>query len=209
MKVPVLFYIYYFVLLITALVGGFRYRSLPRPLKILAWLFVFNVVEVTLQRVLGSLHIHNLWTVQFYTLIELFLFILIYSQWMKQHQYRVTLAVCFSAFTLFWIISKFTFEPLSILSGWTSGVSNILQIIFSTLILVEIVKESEIIWTTDPRFWVASSNIIYTAGSIFMFALFNKMLEISPDRLNIVWHMNWTLMIISNLFYTRAFLCKT
>jgi hypothetical protein len=131
-----------------------------------------------------------------------------FSAWMKKRQNQVMLVVCLSAFILFWIISKFTFEPFSRLDGWTASVSKILQITFSIFILVDIIKESDLVWTRDSRFWVGAGIIIYSAGSIFIFALFNKMLEISADRLRMVWHINWSLMIISYLFYARSFLCK-
>ena len=45
----------------------------------------------------------------------------------------------------------------------------------------------------DSRFWVGAGIIIYSAGSIFIFALFNKMLEISADRLSMVLHFELVL----------------
>jgi hypothetical protein len=205
---PVLFYISQLIVILTAMVGGFRYRNLPRPLKILEWLTIVSLVEVGVQRILGSHHINNLWTVHLFTLFEFICVVLIYSAWMKERRNQVMLVVCLSAFILFWIVSKFTFEPFSRLDGWTSAISKILQITLSIFILVDVIKESELVWTRDSRFWVGAGIIIYAAGSIFIFALFNKMLEISVDRLMMVWHINWSLMIISNLFYARSFLCN-
>jgi hypothetical protein len=208
MRIPIIFYITELVKIITALVGGFRYRNLPRPLKILEWLLIIGLVEVGAQWLLGSHHINNLWTGHLFTLVEFILVVLIYSAWMKERRNQVILVVCLSAFILFWIVSKFTFEPFSRLDGWTSAISKILQITLSVFILVDVIKESELVWTRDSRFWVGAGIIIYAAGSIFIFALFNKMLEISVDRLMMVWHINWSLMIISNLFYARSFLCN-
>ena len=209
MRIPLVVCVYYLTLVVATIVGGFRYRNLSRSLRILEWLFVFNVVEVTIQIALAVSHIHNLWTGHFYTFFEFIFIVLIFLNWMKPLLYRWMLWFCCSAFALFWIISKFTFEPISAFGGWTATISRILQIIFSIIILVTIVKENDIVWTKDPRFWVAASIIFYAAGSIFMFALFNNMLDISPQRLKSLWPMNSILMIISNLLYIRAFLCKT
>jgi hypothetical protein len=208
MKIPVLFYISMLTEIVTALVGGLRYRTLPRPLRILEWLIIFAILEAGLQWALSYFGIHNLWTSHFFTLIEMVLVVLMYSSWMKNRRNRMILSLCLFVFIIFWIVSKFTFEPLSLVDGWTAAISKILQITFSTLLLVDVVKESDMNWTDDSRLWIIAGIIIYSAGSIFIFALFNKMLQISPDRLKIIWFLNWTLIIISNLLYTRGFLCK-
>ena len=208
MKIPVLFYISMLTEIVTALVGGLRYRTLQRPLRILEWLIIFTILEVGLQWALSYFGIHNLWTSHFFTLIEMVFVVLLFSSWMKNRRNRMMLSLCLFMFIIFWIVSKFTFEPLSLVDGWTAAISKILQITFSTFLLVEVVKESDMNWTDDPRLWIIAGIIIYSAGSIFIFALFNKMLQISPDRLKIIWFLNWTLIIISNLLYTRGFLCK-
>lgn len=208
MMFPVLFYIFLLIQSVTAIVGGFRYRNLPRPLRILEWLIIISTVEVVGQLILAALYIHNLWMSHFYTLIELVFVALLYSSWMKQRRNRLLVLICLSMFIVFWIVSKFTFEPFSIRDGWTATISMILQIIFSTFILVDVVKENDIIWTDDPRLWIAAGIIIFAAGSLFWFAFFNKMLQISPKLFRQVYNLNWILSIISNLLYARGFLCK-
>jgi hypothetical protein len=208
MHFPVLFYISLLIVIVTALVGGFRYRNLPRPLKTLEWLIIINIVEMGVQWILASIRIHNLWTSHFYSLVEIIFVTFMYSSWVKQKQFKLILFLCLAGFSILWIISKFTFEPFSIADDGTATVSKILQILFSAYLLVIVVRESEIIWTNDPRLWVVAGTIIYSAGSIFLFALFNKMLQISHDRLKVVWFLNWILIIVSNVLYARGFLCK-
>lgn len=205
---PLLSYIVLAVEFGTLLVGGFRYRNLPRPLRVLEWLVVFTVGEAIIERVLGYLHINNLWVFHVSTLVEYVLLSLLFFSWISHRRSRLVLTVCLVMFIIVWSISKFLFEPFSNIDGWTSALSKILQMVFSIVLLVDVVKESDIIWTNDPRIWVASGIIIYSAGSLFMFALFNEMLQISPDRLKLIWTLNWVLMIISNLLYARGFLCK-
>jgi len=209
MEFPVLFYLFLFAEIVTAIVGGFRYKILPRPLRILEWLIVIDIVDAGVQWILASYHIHNLWTMHFYTLIELIFVVMIYSSWMKQRRSRSILLLCLAGFAVLWIVSKFSFEPFSLADDGTATISKILQIAFSVYLLIEIVKESELVWTDDSRLWVVVSLIIYAAGTLFWFAFYNKMLQASPDRLIEVYSLNWTLMIISNLLFLRAFLCKT
>ena len=208
MRLPFLFYFYLLIEITTAIIGGSRYGNLQRSLKILEWLIIISILEVGVQWYLASLHIRSLWTSHFFTLIEIAFIFLIFSFWMRQRKNRLILLSFFLAFVVFWIISKFTFEPLSLTDDLTDAISKFLQITFSAYLLVMIVMESNVIWTDDPRLWVVAGIIIYSAGSLFMAALFNKMLQISYDSLRLVMSMNWILMIISNLFYVRGFLCK-
>jgi hypothetical protein len=128
---------------------------------------------------------------------------------MKQRRSRSILLLCLAGFAILWIVSKFSFEPLSVADDWTSAISKVLQIAFSGYLLVDIVKDSDIIWTNDPRFWVVTGTIIYSAASLFLFALFTRMLQISTERFLIIWPLNWIFLIISYLLYARGFLCKT
>ena len=208
MRFPVLFYISLAVEIITALVGGFRYRNLPRPLKFLEGMIIFDILVGGVQWILASNNIHNLWVLHFSSLIGLTFVVTIYSFWITQKHSQLILRLCLAGFFILWIVSKFTFEPLSLSDGETATISKILQIIFSAYLFVLVIKDSEIVWTNDPRFWIAASIIISSAGNLFLSALFNKMLQISPERLMQVYPLNWVLSIMVNLLMIRGFLCK-
>jgi hypothetical protein len=203
-----LVYLLLFVQTCAVFVGGYRYKSLSRPLQILEWLLVFIILEVGLEWILSTLHFNNLWPIHFTTLIECSLLVFVFYSWMMNHRARMILVLCFSVYVLLWLVSKFTFEPLSMTDDWTATISKVLQIVCSVYVLVEVVKETDIVWTNDPRVWVSAGIIIYSAGSLFMFALFTRMLLISPERLKFIWSFNWILLMISNLLFARAFLCK-
>ena len=79
---------------------------------------------------------------------------------------------------------------------------------FSSFILVEVIKDNDTDWTNDPRFWVTAGTIIYCVGNLFISDLFNKMLQVSPERLIKVLHWNLVPIAVSNLLYIRGFLCK-
>jgi hypothetical protein len=208
MGLPWLYYVFLLVHVITVLVGGFRYKSLPRPLRVLEWLIFISLVDTIFQMTLAFYDIHNLWTMHCFTIIEFTFVVILYSSWIKNRRYQSILFLCLVGFVVLWIVSKFSFEPFSLADDGTSSISKILQIAFSAYLLVDIVKESDLVWKDDPRLWVVVSILIYAAGSLFWFALFNKMLQISPERLRQTYFLNWILMIISNLLFLRAFLCK-
>jgi len=188
--------------------GGFRYRSLPQPLRFLEYLLIFVFVMTVIELILSGYFINNLWAVHISTIVECVVVSIIFSLWIKRSLLRSALFGSVAGFIIIWIIGKFSFEPFTQFDGWTSTISKIIQITFSAILFVEVVRESDIDWTKDPRFWVTAGVIIYSAGSLFIFALFNKMLQISAEYLMMIWSLNWVLMIISNLFFARAFLCK-
>jgi hypothetical protein len=208
MRLPVLYYFFLLVVVFTAFVGGLRYRSLTRPLRILEWLAIISVIEAIGKLILISFGVHTLWVSHFYTPAEFALIVFMYSCWIKLPHVRLILFVCFAVFIIFWIICKWTLEPFTLADDWTATFSKVFQIIFSAYLLVELVKDSDIEWTNSPLFWVTTSIIIYSAGSLFMYALYNKMLQESFVRLRFVMSLNWILMIISNLFFIKGFLCK-
>jgi hypothetical protein len=191
-------------------VGGFRYRSLPQPLRLLEWLLLFIFMWGFIEWIFASHGINNLWMSHVSTVVEFVTVTLIFSSWLKFRYSHQMLFVLLIGFAILWIVSKFTFEPFARFDGLTAALSKILQITLSVLLLIKLVKESdsEVVWTQDPRLWVAIGIILYSAGSLFIFALFNKMLQVSPDRLIQVWSLNWTLIILSNLLYAWSFLCK-
>jgi hypothetical protein len=210
MRFPVLFYAVTVIQGIVVLVGGFRYRSLPHPLRLLAWLLLFIFMWSIIEWIFASHGINNLWMSHISTVVEFVTVTLIFSSWLKFRYSHQMLFALLIGFVILWVISKFTFEPFTRLDGLTAVLSKILQITLSVLLLIKLVKESdsEVVWTQDPRLWVAIGIILYSAGSLFLFALFNKMLQISPVYLMMTWSLNWIFLIISNLLFARAFLCK-
>jgi hypothetical protein len=190
------------------IVGWLRYRDLPRSLKYLEWLAAVNVIVALTELVLGYYHTNNLWILHLSTAAEyIFLFFVFYF-WMEDRLSRSILKLCLLVFILLWAVSKFTFEPFRMADDLTASISKVMQIVFSTFLLLHIVRESNLVWLKDPRFWTASGTIIYSAGSLFIFSMFTNMLQVSAERLVLVWYVNWTLIILANLLYIRAFLCR-
>ncbi|RPI05282.1 MAG: hypothetical protein EHM64_07090 [Ignavibacteriae bacterium] len=169
---------------------------------------ILDIFVTGFQWILAFHNIRNLWVLHYSTIIELSFIVVIYSYWIRQKPYQLILRLCLAGFFILWIISKFTFEPLSLSDGGTATISKILQIFFSAYLFVIVIKDSEIIWTNDPRFWIAASIIINAAGNLFLSALFNKMLQISPERLIQVYSLTWVLGIFVSSLMIRGFLCK-
>ena len=208
MRLPVLFYLYCIIQVGAAAVGGFRYRYLLPPLRLLVILIVFSSLEMFAQWILATRHIRNLWLSHFYTLMEFSILSGMYLFWIPQLKYRRMLIVCYLVFLLIWITGKWTFETLAQDDGWTNSLSKIIQIGFGILVLHTVAQDHTDSWFSDSRFWVTAGIVIYASGSLFLEALFSRLLNASPELLRSVWALNWILLSIMNVLYVRGLLCR-
>jgi hypothetical protein len=208
MKFMPIAYVMMIVECCVSILGIVRYRELNKPLKYLVWTIIFWFFAGIVERIMGIYGIHNLWFTQFNTLIGFVLFARIYFLWRPNRVYGFSLIVSFVCFIVFWIIAKFTFEPLTRGDDITSVVSAIIILIASMYIMIYLLKEITELWQNDPRFWVSAAFIIYSAGTFFLFFLFTYMLQFSREVLFIVYPINWVLIIISHILFARGILCK-
>ena len=205
---PPLFYITMIFELFVGLVGISRFNKMDIPLRYLVGTILFWFVAGTVERVMGIYGIRNLWLTQCNTLIGLALFVRIYFLWKTSRIHGLILIYSFSGYVAFWIISKFTFEPISGGDDVTSSVSVIFILITTIYLMIQLQKEGPTLWKDDSRFWTSSAYIIYSVGTFFIFSLFSYMLHVSQETLLFVYPINWILIIISHLLFLFAFLCK-
>jgi hypothetical protein len=57
-------------------------------------------------------------------------------------------------------------------------------------------------------FWVAMAVALYSAGTLILLGLSNDLLKLGVPYFKAGWVFNWSLLIIANLFYAKAMLCK-
>jgi hypothetical protein len=60
-----------------------------------------------------------------------------------------------------------------------------------------------------PVFWVAMGVLLYASGTLLVLGLSNHLLQLGKPYFDVAWHINWSLLIIANLLYTKGMLCKS
>jgi hypothetical protein len=110
-------------------------------------------------------------------------------------------------YLLFWIIAKFTFEPLNGLYSVTASVSQVLLILGAGYTFFIVIGNRVQPLTKDYRFWVLLSFVIYYAGTLLIIALRGILLHYSIGILLLVASMDWSLKILFNILFTIGFLC--
>jgi hypothetical protein len=196
-----------FVELCVGAYGLIRYKFLNTPLRYLVWTIIFWFAAGITERIMGVYRIHNLWFIQCNNLIGLALVTRIYYSWRTSRRNGVIILVNYLCFVVLWIIAKFTFEPILESDDITFTISSIIILATAMYTMIQLLRQENIVLKDDPRFWTSAAFIIYSTGTFLIFSMFAYLLHSSKDILFILYPINWILIIISHLFYARAFFC--
>ena len=208
MNIPLLFYITLFIDCIVAVWVIFRWKYSTVQQRLISLLLVASAVAEVIELCMTLYHIRNLWVSQIFTLIEYILILSVCYLWKPKKTDKRILIIFIIAFTILWIVSKFTFEPFYLGDTYTSSVSKIIQIIVAASVLFDVLQDTDIQLKTDARLWISAGVIIYASGTLFLFALFNMMLDTSPDLIRTLWPINWILIIVFTLLLARGVWCR-
>lgn len=187
----------------------FQWKHSPIQIQILILFLVAATVIAVIESVMSFKNIHNLWVSHISTLMEYALLMSMYYMWKPRMINTHIIMIAIVAFFILWLVSKFTFESFNFLDTYTSTLAKITEIIVSALVLFDVLQDTNVELKTDARLWISSGVIIYSSGTLFLFALFNMMLDTSPDLIRTLWPINWILCIVFTLLLARGVWCKT
>jgi len=157
---------------------------------------------------MGLNHIHNIWVIHLATISEFIIIVLMFYFWDNSiYKKRIMLIIVF-LFVVFWVIAKNTFEPFDQLDVYSAIVTQTIYIILAVSLLFKVLNDTQTTLKDDARIWIASGLIIYSAGTLFVVSLFNVVNESMPKLLNVIWYINWILVILVTLFFARGIWCR-
>jgi hypothetical protein len=208
MNNPLLANVLIIVTTIVAVWAPFRWKRSTIAQQFIIVFVVELFITVIVEHILAYFHQHNLWLISLSTLIEFVLTVIIFYHSKNKKQQKVIVFMIGTCYFIFWVISKFTFEPISIFNSYTSIVARLLQIFMAISILFDILKDSNISLKHDYRIWFASGIIIYSAGSFMLCIFFMDLAKLPIELFKTVWHINMALNIVSELLYARAIWCQ-
>jgi hypothetical protein len=204
---PILMYISIFSSVLPLGVGISRIKILHRGMNILFFYLIFAFVsDVYLtwfvrgyQFTLGLFHA--------YYLIEYVFIISIIIVWQESQRMKGYFQVLMLLYILFWVVAKFTFEPLSGLYSITACTSQVLLTLGAEITLLVVIGNRIQSLTNNYRFWVLLSFIIYYAGTLLIIASRGILIHYSIETLYFAASIDWSLKIIFNILFTIGFLC--
>lgn len=193
-------YIELFVLLLSAIYGYYRYKSLRGSMKILTiYLSLVFLVEVTSVS-LSSQGINNLPLLHFLILAEFILISIFFYRILLKTMFKnklflliVFVSICLLLITLpLFVFSIYEFITI------TRAIENILIILYCFLYLYNNLAKSTIhssVQNERPINLAVGSMIIYYSGSLFVFLFASYTVSISKNSSFIVWSVNLFLCI--------------
>ena len=113
-------------------------------------------------------------------------------------------------YTLFWFISKWTFEKWDQPGSYTLTVSTLVFILFSLYMLYRLVSRKDS--SGEPirgnfQFWVTSGILLYFAGSAIEFLMLSLIVNLSREAFFNIWSIHWSINVVVNICFAFGFLC--
>jgi hypothetical protein len=204
---PFLAYISLFSIIFPIGIGISKILILDRGMKILLYYLLFAfAADLSFtwfvkgyQFTLGLFHA--------YYLIEYIFIMSIITVWQESHRMKRFIQSLMLLYVLFWIIAKFTFEPLNGLYSVTASASQVLLTLGAGYTLFVVIGNRMQSFINYHRFWILLSFVIYYAGTLFVIALRGILLHYSIEKFLLVVSLDWSLKIIFNVLFAIGFLC--
>lgn len=178
-------------------------------MKVFTIFAVLGCLIVTTEIILGRFGINNLFLINIYWLMQVECFVYIYIKRIQKRSYSDILQVIGMLYLLLWMYD-FSFDSFpDRFNEFFMASGNIFLIIITVLMFYEIFPVGDKKMSEYSIFWIGIGVIIYSASTVIVFTMSNKLLEIGIQYFNMLWHINWGFTIISNVLFARSFTCKT
>jgi hypothetical protein len=207
LNVPILAHAAGLSTLFPVVVGGLRFPVLNREFRILFFVFCLEAANASLQLILASRGINNLFLIHSYLLIEFVLFLLVFSRWIEGIWQKI-LRQILVFFLLFWVLSHVFFEPFDQPAYYSSILSKVFYTGISIVMLHRISSVSDRSIIHDGRFWMFSGLLVFASGGLMFSFLRSFIDELPVDGLMAAYSIHWAISILTNLLYAIGFLCK-
>jgi hypothetical protein len=194
--------------LIPAAVGISNFRRLERGMRLLALLCVLACIQLIAENVVALVYENNYFLVDYYTIVEFSLLAAVFYFSIDSKFSRQMIAVLFSAFFIYWFINMVQRPDPHAINTKLAMVSRVFLIAVSLIGFQYSLKGGASEISKMPIFWVSFAVVLYSAGTLIVFGLSNQLLELGRPYFDIAWHINWGLLIVVNLMYSKGMLCR-
>lgn len=189
-------------------VGAVRYRRLDPDVRLLAVLCIVAAVQLTLSYVLSLLTIRNYVVLNNYRPIELVLIGAVLYGLVEHALVRRIVVLCVSLYVVVWIVDLFTLDDPTQINNRMGMLSRLIVIVMALPALYDGQRTTSGPFSQSPLFWVGTAALVYASGTLLVVGFSNYLIGGSKETFISVWQINWVLLIMNNLFYTKGLLCK-
>jgi hypothetical protein len=208
MAIPVFGQIHLASFLIPASVGVAKFATLNKAMRILAVMCLVACLDVALQVFLSMKYVKNYFISDYYRLIETSFLCAVFYFAVASRKVRNVLRGFGILFVVIWIVDMNWFNNPDHMNSGMAMISRVFVLGMSLITLQTTMKDERPHLVQRPVFWIALGAILYSTGTLLIVGLSNQLLQLGPTYFIVAWHVNWSLLIIVNLFYAKGMLCK-
>lgn len=208
MTIPIFGQIHALSFLVPTTVGVTRFARLSRALRILAALCLLACLNIATQYVLGLLNIRNYFISNYYRVVETSLLCAVFYHSVAAKGVRNVLTGLGILFVVIWGANMIWFNNPDQYKSGMAMISRTVVLVMSLITLQATLKDEQSHLVERPVFWIAMGAVLYSSGTLLVVGLSNQLLRLGKTYFDVAWHINWSLLIIANLFYTKGMLCK-
>jgi hypothetical protein len=209
MAIPIFGQLHALSFLVPATAGVTKFAKLNKAMRFLAILCCLACVDVALQLFLGMRYMRNYFVSDYYRVIETSLLCAVFYFSAASRRVKNVLRVLGILFVMIWVADMLWFNNPDHINSGMAMISRTFVLLMALITLQATLKDERPHLTGRPVFWIAMGAILYVSGTMLVLGFSNRLLELGKTYFDIAWHINWSLLIITNLFYTKGMLCKS
>jgi hypothetical protein len=209
MAIPVLGQIHFIGYVVPATAGIIRFPRLSRAMRILTLLCVLACIDIAAQYLVALWGMKNYFLSDYYRVIEVSLLCVVFYLSSVSKGTRKVLRVLGILFVVIWVLDMIFFRDPDRINSGMAMISRTFLIVMALVTLQSAIKDEKSHLLERPVFWVVMGVVLYSAGTLLVVGLSNQLLDLGVPYFVVAWHINWSLLIIANLLYTKGMLCKS
>lgn len=209
MAIPVFGQIHAVSFLIPAAAGIKRFSKLSRAMRLLTVLCVLACIDIAVQLLVAWGGMKNYFLSDYYRVIEVCLLCVVFYLSTVSKGTRIVLRVLGILFVVIWVLDMVFFRDPDHINSGMAMISRTFLIVMALVTLQSAIKDERSHLLERPVFWVVMGVVLYSSGTLLVVGLSNQLLDLGVPYFVVAWHINWSLLIIANLLYTKGMLCKS
>lgn len=185
--------------LLPLIIGVLSFRRLSIGLKWLGVLILLLGIFEAGAFFLSSNGQNNLFLFHGYTFVEFTFLTVVFRSVFEAKWLKHLLDVVLILFWCFSLVNLFAWESLTEFNSNQRYVQGVITIVFCLLYMWQLMKQATVVHIErDAYFWLASGCLIYFAGTMILFLVFN---HVAKESLSFYWNLHSFLNIFLNVCY--------
>lgn len=205
MKLPLLAYVYLSTSFFPVISGFLKRKYIEKEGRLFFLAVSLGLIFTLVQYYLTKQGTNNLWLFHLYRLIWQGACTFVFIAWTPNETIRIVMKWSMGIYASVWIIAKLSFEPLNQWDNYTSTISNILLITMAMYLFYELGRSSTTSMLSGFRFWVLLGVIILAVGHLLLFAIGDKLVQLSIIDFMSLYSIHWIVNTLANLCFSYGF----